>query len=400
MAKVRTRKRGKTFSYSFEAGRTPEGKRKVVEKGGFATKKEAYDAGTIAYADWQRGDNSIVSEAVTLDTFMKNWLDNVCAMNVRETSIISYRGVAKNHILPTLGKIRLQKITPAVLDKWARNQAKAGFSYKTIKLSFALLRQVLNYAVYPCELISNNPLSYVKIPRSAPKKVVERTIITTEQFADMLNDFPVGHPFRIVLLLLYHTGMRIGEVCGLDWQDVDFTAKTIHIKQQLRRIIGKSVCIVPTKSASSVRTIGIGDELLSELKSWKHTQAQNELRRGGSYIALYKEDNELRRASKTFIDKSAADCVHLVCTKNNGAPIETANVFEVMRRYHCNSHSFRHTHATMLAEAGASAKEIASRLGHSNTLITENLYMHMTDEMMHHTSDVFESLLQQKMQTK
>ena len=75
MATVRTRKRGKTYSYIFEAGKKADGKRKVVEKGGFATRKLAYDAGVAAYTDWKHGNIGIVSENITLKDFMTNQAD-------------------------------------------------------------------------------------------------------------------------------------------------------------------------------------------------------------------------------------------------------------------------------------------------------------------------------------
>ena len=82
MAKVRVRKCEKTFSYIFEVGKKADGKRKVVEKGGFATRKLAYDAGVADYTDWRHGNIGIVSENIPLKDFMKNWLEKVVALNV------------------------------------------------------------------------------------------------------------------------------------------------------------------------------------------------------------------------------------------------------------------------------------------------------------------------------
>ena len=77
-ATIRTRKRGKTYSYSFDAGRNPmTGKRKAIEKGGFATEQEAYDAGAAAYADWKSGNIGITSERITLRDYLAVWLENV-----------------------------------------------------------------------------------------------------------------------------------------------------------------------------------------------------------------------------------------------------------------------------------------------------------------------------------
>ena len=86
MSQVRTRKRGKTFSYIFEAGKKADGKRKVVEKGGFATKKAAYDAGVAAYTDWKHGNIGITSDNILLEDFLQNWLEKVVVLNIKLTT--------------------------------------------------------------------------------------------------------------------------------------------------------------------------------------------------------------------------------------------------------------------------------------------------------------------------
>ena len=82
MATIRTRKRGRTYSYIFKAGQV-NGKRKTVEKGGFKTKEDAYNAGVDAYTDFKHGNIGIVSDHITLKAYMDNWLQGVAAVNVR-----------------------------------------------------------------------------------------------------------------------------------------------------------------------------------------------------------------------------------------------------------------------------------------------------------------------------
>ena len=94
---------------------------------------------------------------------------------------------------------------------------------------YDLIRHALDYAVYPAQLISSNPATYIKVPKNAPRNLVKRMIITPEQFAALIEKYPFGTPFYMVLLLLYHTGMRLGEVLGLSWQDVDFDKKRIIV---------------------------------------------------------------------------------------------------------------------------------------------------------------------------
>lgn len=169
MAQVRTRKRGKTFSYIFEAGKSADGKRKVVEKGGYPTKDAAYKAGVAAYNDYLHGNIGITSESISLKDFMTAWLREVVASNVKVTSMQKYQSHFKNQIAPYLGEVKVQDLTPAMLDKWIRGLQKAGLSYNSISSIHALIHQALDYAVYPAQLINSNPAAYIKVPRNAPK---------------------------------------------------------------------------------------------------------------------------------------------------------------------------------------------------------------------------------------
>ena len=218
MSKVRTRKRGKTWSYAFEAGRTEDGKRKVVERGGFSSRDEAYEAGAKAFTDWKHGNIGITNERVTLKVFLENWLTNVCATNVKTGTLASYRSQIHTHIIPALGGLPLADLTPARLDAWMRGLAKEGLSRGTLRLNLAILGGALSYAVYPAELIASNPTHYIKIPKSAPAKVIKRKIIPQEQALTLFHRFLISSPcVALVILLLYHTGMRVSEVLGLVW---------------------------------------------------------------------------------------------------------------------------------------------------------------------------------------
>ncbi|MBR2519850.1 MAG: tyrosine-type recombinase/integrase family protein, partial [Selenomonadaceae bacterium] len=212
-------------SYIFEAGKTADGKRKVVEKGGFATKDAAYKAGVAAYNDYLHGNIGITSEKITLKDFMTAWLDNVVALNVKPSSMQTYRFSFTKRICPYLGGVKVQELTPAILDKWLRDIQKTGLSFNVLTATYGLLHAALNYAVQPAQLIQSNPALYVKVPKNAPKNIVKRTIITPERFAALIEKYPFGTPYYIPLLLLYHTGMRLGEMMGLSWQDIDFAAK-------------------------------------------------------------------------------------------------------------------------------------------------------------------------------
>ncbi len=395
MAQVRTRKRGKTWSYIFEAGKV-DGRRKVVERGGYSTKDAAYKAGVAAFNDFMHGNIGITSLAVTLKDFMTAWLENVVALNVKPTSMQAYRSYLHNHIAPRLGEVKVQSLTPAMLDKWVRDLQKAGLSYNTISALHAFINNALNYAVYPSELISSNPAAYIKVPKNAPRNVVKRTIITPERFAALLEKYPFGTPYYIPLLLLYHTGMRLSEVLGLCWLDVDFKSRRINLCRQARYLSKQGYFFTTLKTESSKRYIIVDDYLLGELKRWQARQTENEKQLGDSYVYVYREDNgHMERRSKG-LPAPDAEKVSLVCTREDGRIILRETFTDVLHNEKLNAHSFRHTHATILIENGVSAKAVAGRLGHANTQITQNLYTHNTLKLQEEAAAIFTENLQTK----
>lgn len=393
MAQVRTRKRGKTYSYIFEAGKV-DGKRKVVEKGGYATKAEAYKAGVAAFNDHLHGNIGITSESITLKDFMTNWLENVVALNVKPSSLQTYDSRFRNQIVPHLGEVKVQDLTPAMLDKWMRGLQKAGLSYKTISSLHAFIHHALNYAVHPAQLIMSNPAAYIKVPKNAPKNIIKRHIITPEQFAVLLEKYPFGTPYYIPLLLLYHTGMRLGEVLGLLWQDIDFAAKQINIHRQVVYLKKQGYTFSTLKTESSNRYIIVDDYLLGELKRWQARQVENEKQCGNSYVYIYREDNgHIERRSKG-LPAPSAEKVSLICTRDDGRLVLKDFFIKVLQGEGLNTHSFRHTHATQLIESGATPKGVAGRLGHSNPQITQNLYVHNTLKLQEETAQFFIKNLQ------
>lgn len=400
VSRVRTRKRGHTYSYIFEAGKTAEGKRKVIEKGGFASREAAYAAGAAAFTDWKHGNIGITSTEISLQAYLDTWLNTVCRMNVRETSAALYDSMIRNHITPLLGGTAVQALTPAMLDKWIRKLTAEGLSFKTLKLILAILKKSLDYAVYPGQLITSNPASYISVPRSAPKQVIQRKIITPDELASLLAKFPLKHPAHIPILLLYHTGMRIGEVIGLTWDMVDFVNHRITVRQQVRYITEKhGYFLLQPKTQAGKRSIDVDPILLQELSRWKALQAEEELQRGLSYQYNYK-DSEDRLSSQSKGILASKERINLVCTKPDGSFVAPDVVRWRIRQEGYNSHSFRHTHATLLIEHGASPKGVAGRLGHASTLLTQDLYTHNTEKLQKDTEQIFEQTLKDGMQTK
>ena len=378
--KIRIRKRGKTYSYSFDISKHP---RRMKEKGGFATEEEAFDAGVQAYADWKSGNIGVTSERVTLKDYLASWLENVARPNVKRTTYDSYRFTIKSRIIPYLGDQIIQDLRPRHVDEWLKTLAKKGMSRGTIQQTKTVLSTALKYAIYPAELIRANPCMGLSIPRSAPKQVVKRTVITPEQAATLFQD----NKYRTVLKLLYHTGMRIGEVLGLTWDDIDLkTGKISIVRQRIQNYFETP------KTESSARTFYADAALLVYLRALKAAQAKDEMRLGEAYQITY-EDKAHDRAvvvlPKKLLPAPTLERRMILCIKKNGTPILRDSFKAILRKHGLNAHSFRHTHATKLIEAGAKPVDVAARLGHKDATITQNLYAHDTEEMQQETARIF-----------
>lgn len=395
MAKIRTRKRGKTYSYIFEAGRDENGKRKVVEKGGFVTKAEAYQAGVDAFASWRHGNIGITSDAVLFRTFMTHYMENVVSLNVRSSTYVKYTDLAKRFILPMLGDYKVQDITASVLDAFTRKNAQKGYSRNYLLSINRLVNQALEYAVFPAKLIGSNPMRYIKIPKSAPRKVVNRQLISTRQYEDFIAANGIGTPSYIPVALMYHTGMRIGEVLGLSWDNVDLENKVITVSQQIVHINNVGNMITDLKTDYSNRSIPIDSVLLGILNEWKKLQAHNELSLGDAYCVIDKRsDGTLITCSKALA--TGANRQYLVCTKRNGQQVSRTWIMACLKKHGINSHSFRHTHATSLIEDKAPLKGVARRLGHKSIFVTDEIYTHPTQKMQDEVASIFEKNLQTK----
>lgn len=379
--KIRTRKRGNTYSYSFDISKHP---RRMKEKGGFATEDEAFEAGIQAYAAWKSGNIGITFEKVKLRDYLASWLENVVRPNVKRTTYTGYASIVRARITPHLGEHYVQELRPRDVDLWLKRIAKDGLSHGTIKQTRTILSAALKYAVYPAELIASNPTAGISIPRSAPRKVIERTVITPEQFAAI----PPDGKYYTVLKILYHTGLRISEALGLTWDDVDLNTGKISVVRQR--------CIEDffdtTKTETSVRTFYADASFLSYLHTLKRKQAQDEMQFGEAYQVVYESTNTDR--ALLILPKKVPPpdgCVRhaLICIRPNGIPFRHEPIFRLLKTMGLNTHSFRHTHATKLIEAGAKPVDVAARLGHADATITQNLYAHDTEEMQRETARIF-----------
>ena len=387
---VRTRKRGKTWSYSFDIAPSTDGKRRMKEKGGFATKEEAFTAGASAYTDWKNGNIGLSSEKILLRDYLDKWM-KVHSKNLKYHSIQAYESSLK-HINQYIGNVILQELRPRDVDYLLQSLCNNGKALRTIRICRSVLATALSYAIYPLELISFNPCSAVKIPKRTIKQVIQRTVISTERLNELLVQYPFGTPYHVPIILAYYTGLRLGELLALTWDDVNLSTGELSVNKQLLYIVGKGYFFGSVKTDTSERTIILDTPTIDLLRKWQSKQKEQELALGGQYVYTFVNNGKIVQCSKNLTESMQYTQVKPICIRPNGKIVTNASVTRVLHLSGINSHSFRHTHATKLIESNASAKSVAARLGHKSTAITEDLYTHNTAEMQKQIAEITEKM--------
>ena len=282
------------------------------------------------------------------------------------------------HLLPAFGEYRLDNLTTPVIqkqvNKWANKanrQSKNAFdSYHKL---VGLNKRILKYGV-SLQLLEHNPATDVIVPRKKQEKKTEIKFLDKQElkqflnYLDTLDQSKYKNLFNIVLYkTLLATGLRIGEAMALEWSDIDLDNGVIDVNKTLNNRIE----INSPKSMASYRQISIDKATILMLKQYKNRQQVKAWELGRSekivfsnFTGKYFDPNNIRnQLYKHF--------------KNAGVP----NV---------RFHGLRHTHATLMLNAGMSPKDLQHRLGHSNITMTLNIYVHATEEGAKQGGNIFE----------
>lgn len=369
------RKRGNTQYYYFEAGKV-NGKRKKIERKGGATKKEAQDALRDALNEFNNTgsflDETNMSLADYLDYWFNEYVMNNCKYNTQQT----YKSLINVTLKPKLGLYKIKQLTYNSLQEFLNVQYANGYSKNTLSRLKNVISHSLQMAISPYKLLKTNPAENLKVPRFDNVATKKNVTITLEDFNRILERFPLGSSFYIPLQIAFSTGMHAGEVCGLTWDCIGLEKKKISVEKILIFKTKQGYDFSTPKTSNSIRTIDIGDTLVNILTEHKKWQEKNKI----DYGEYYKDNN-------------------FVSTKENGTFVTMTSlrylskIVNMELQIEFNFHALRHTHATILLEAGANIKEIQSRLGHSKFSTTMDIYSHITPKMKDNTVSILENIL-------
>jgi prophage lambdaBa02, site-specific recombinase, phage integrase family len=420
MGNVYVQKRGKVYQYQFAIA-SIDGKRKYKNKSGFRTKSEAIEAGVKAYNEYINVGHCIEPSKMSYSDYLDYWMKEHCEINLKYHTIQAYQNIIKNHIKPKLGFYMLSQLTTSVIQEFINNiYLEKGFSKNFLKNILKVLKGSLGYATDVVGFIKVNPSLKVRLPKYDIPDSDPVYILSNEEVEKILERFSNNPCVYYAFLTAYYTGLRVSEVFGLTWDDIDFVKRTITVNKNIlkknqaggtkkRLISGNSTTVWyfgTCKTKGSYRTIEIGDTLLKALKKYKEEQIQNRKDYGDTYMKHYKKivNNPYNNKPEIKIINAYAELevpleeVKLVFLKKNGVFEGTDSCKHPFKVIHyelgipCRFHDFRDTHATRLIEAGADIKAVSKRLGHSNIRTTYEIYVKVTTKMESDTVEKFESI--------
>lgn len=415
------RKRGSTWSYRFDIGKVA-GKRKRMERGGFATKKEAEAALTKAIAEYQNGGLVFEPATISLADYLDYWFNEYYRLNMKPNTVRRVQATVNNRIIPALGNYKLNSITPAVVQIWVNDMHAEGLKRSTIKSHMTVLSSALRYAVYPMQYIKSNPVHFVRLPKrdKSSSNRQTRTIITPEEFTRIADRFKDTY-FYLPLMIGWYTGLRIDECFALTWDDIDLEENTLTVSRTLVHIPATSAAnpyrgdktqspyyAHTPKTGMSQRTVDFGPALHQCLAEAKHEQSLARLKRGPDYRLNFLEtvisdsgpiEHIVIRPQFNLAGTESMTPAPFVNIQKNGKFYSPYN-FPRANRIIVNEmgipfdyHSLRHTHASMLAAAGVPPKVVQERLGHTQVITTLSYYTHTTKNDRQKAAATFESIM-------
>lgn len=288
---------------------------------------------------------------ITLSEYAENFLDSR-KNTVKKSTYHTYVWNLDKHILPTLGDVELCKIDNSCLQRFADEKLKK-FSKKSVHEFVGLVKNILNEACLN-EIIEPKKfmIKYPKTENSNYETLSEKDFKKFEEY--LLSQ---KNPHAIGELLILETGMRIGEMCGLKWEDVNFENKTIKIKRTIQRIYepqrkASEINVGSTKTSAGERTVPITQKISEYLKTLKKD--------GNIYIATGKETPTEPRTHRQYHKR----------------------LMEKIDIEYITPHGLRHTFATRAIQNGVDPKTVSAILGHSNSNITLNIYTSVTEDML------------------
>lgn len=370
-----TKKDGtKLWMFKTYLGTDANGKQITTTRRNFNTKKEAQLALSRLKVQFEKGEyNKPKEDRYTFNQVFEIWKNNY-ELTVKESTFVKVMSQYEFHILPIFGSKYIDGISVIDIQNYANDKVNKFVNYRNLITNIS---RIFDYAVN-IGLIDANPTKRISIPKRKisvgdNKKQNYYTKTELKQFLDLSRKQQPYYIYAFFQLLAY-SGCRKGEILGLQWRSVSFKDNHINIIQTLASGKDNRLYLEQPKTKHSKRIVSLDKQTMEVLKHWKKEQRKIMFQLG--YNTMNDEQLVFSNIENSFLQVSKPRKWMLQTIHKN-------NLKEI------SIHGFRHTHATLLLEAGVSPKVISERLGHSSIQITLDLYSHVTEEMEREVPDIF-----------
>ncbi len=347
---------------TYEAKITLEGGKRKTFYG--KTRKEVQEKLKVALREQQQG-TLVTAPQQKLEDFLQQWLEDTQKHSIRPRSFERYEEIVRLHIVPVLGRVQLQKLTPQQVQSFYTKKMKEGYKAITVASFHNVLHKALDTAV-KWNLVAKNVCDVVARPRA---EKFEFQPLTVEQIRKLL-EVTKGHYMEALFKLALATGMRRGELMGLKWQDIDFNTNTLQVRRILTRVPskmeGKGFVESEPKTKKSRRSVVIASFALEALREhrWRQLDA-------------------IKKAGPLWQHHDYVFCTsigtHINPTTDMLEPLN--ELLEKAGLPHIRFHDLRHSAASLLMSQGVHPKVVQELLGHSTIGMTMDVYSHVLPSM-------------------
>lgn len=335
-----------------------------------ATRKEVAEKLKIALREQQQG-LPVASDRQSVAAYLEHYIASVVAIQGKPSTLASYRGTAKRYLVPAFGHRPLAKLAPSDVEALHAAMRARGLALRTIRGAHTLLHGALSHAVRQ-NLIPRNVCDVVASPTPTRATISPLDAAQIRQLLDAAS----GDRFAALYHVALTTGMRLGELLGLRWRDVDLERGSLAVRQQINRMVGQgSVASAPKGKRG--RGIPLPASTVEALRGHKRRQAEDRLRAGSAW-----RDHDLVFASLV------------------GTPLAAQSVYRRFKPLLVRAgvpdirfHDLRHSAATWLLTLEIHPKVVQERLGHATIAITLDTYSHVLPDIQRGAAEALETAL-------
>ena len=354
------RKRSKNYIVYLEYTDETTGKKKQKNMGSYPLKRDASKR-LNELKEEIYNDDLVAPNDMKLEKYLMDFLEKY-KPNLSITTYNCYIRICKKYINPMLGNIKLNDLKPIHIQNYVDDLVGI-LSPQTIKIHINILNLALKRA-YKLKLVKYDIVDCIEVPKN---KKFKSEVYDQKDIAKLLETTK-NTDLELPINLAVGLGLRISEVLGLSWSDIDFMENTITIEKITARDNGKVILKEP-KTDTSKRTISAPKEVMAMLKDYKRKYLQDKLQ------------GKIKDCNLLFLDKNENPIAEDVLSKKFSRFLKKHNL------KHIRFHDLRHSHVTLLINAKVPIKVISERVGHSNVNTTLNIYSHTLKEMDQEASE-------------